>query len=267
MILQAHQMLRRPWLAIAAAFLALPARLAMAEEASVASPQKDALEPVNLMAATAPARLSGAPFTVTTWAGYDGAISSPRVTASIEAALVRRLALAVAVGTDSPSDSKGQLSLRPMVALRFQAFEQDTSGVDATAAVAYRQDRFDLDGGFVQGSIALGRSFDRLLVALNVTYGMDPEGDDFEGEVCAAARFEVRPRFYLGVDGRYRHDLGSTDPNRAERDRSESETLAGATAAYSSGRWAVMLEAGISQIVTTSAQTAPVVLGGYTALF
>jgi len=221
--------------------------------------------PVNLLALTAPARLADAPFTATTWAGYDGAIENPRVSVVAEARLIHRLA--IAVGADSSSDGNGQLSLRPLIALRSQVLEQDAIGVDATAAVTYRQDRFAVDGGFIQGTIALGRRLDWLLLALSLTYGIDPEGDDHEGEACAAARVEVSPSVYLGVDGRYRHDLGSSDPNRAERDRSESETLAGATASYRHGRWAVMLETGVSRVVTTSARTAPVVLAGYTATF
>jgi hypothetical protein len=262
-------MIRRPWCAIAVAAVSLLAPLASAEEAGAPDVQKSETAsepaPVSLMALTAPARLADAPFTATTWAGYDGAIENPRVSVLVEAGLIHRLA--IAVGADSSSDGKRQFTLRPLIALRVQVLEQDAIGVDATAAVTYRQDRFDLDGGFIQGTTALGRRFDRLLLALDLTYGVDPEGDDHEGEVCAAARVEVSPSFYLGVDGRYRHDLGSSDPNRAERGRSESETLAGATAAYSHRRWAVMLEAGISRVVTTSARTAPVALAGYAATF
>src|SRR5262249_18822603 len=154
----------------------------------------------------------------------------------------------------------GDLTLRPRVALRVQVLEQDDAGIDATAQVAYRQDRFDLDGGLFQGTIALGRRFDRLWLALNVTFGVDPEGGDREGEVCAAAWVEVAQSWSVGVDGRYRHDLGSTDPNRAERSRSESEALAGATAAYVHGRWAIMIETGVSRVVTSAAHTGPVAL-------
>jgi hypothetical protein len=262
-------MIRPPWCAFAVAVLSLQAPVASAEEAGPPDVQKTETArepaPVNLMALTAPARRADAPFAATTWAGYDGAIDNPRVSVLVEAGLIDRLA--IAVGVNSSSDGKGAFTLRPQIALRFQVVEQDTVGVDATAAATYRQDRFDLDGGFIQATIALGRRFDRLLVAANLTFGADPEGDDYEGELCGAARVEVTPSFYLGVDGRYRHDLGSTDPNRAERARSESEILAGATAAYSHGRWALMLEAGISRVVTTSAHTGPVALAGYATTF
>src|SRR5262249_51998360 len=80
-------------------------------------------------------------------------------------------------------------------------------------------------------------------------------------------RVEVGSGIYLGVDGRYRHDLGSTDPNRAERGRSESETLAGATAAYAHGSWALMLEAGRSRVRPTPAPAGTGALAGYTARF
>ena len=269
MILRTHRMIRQPLCAIAVAAVSLLARLASAEEPGAPEGQnREAISepaPVHLMALTAPARLADARIAASTWAGYDGAIENPRITVSVEAALIRRLA--IVVGADSSSDGTRQFALRPLVALRFQVVEQEAIGVDAAAAVAYRQDRFDVDGGFFQATIALGRRFDRLLLGLNLIYGVDPEGDDHEGEVCAAARVEVAPSFYLGVDGRYRHDLWSSDPNRAERNRPESEILAGPTAAYIHGRSAVMLEAGISRVVTTSARMAPVALAGYAATF
>jgi hypothetical protein len=267
MILRAQLLIRLRSCVIAAAVLALWARPALAEEAvapGAHGTMASESAPVNLMALTAPARLTGAPFAATTWVGFDGAIANPRISAVVEASLLHRLA--IAVGTDSSSED-GRLGLRPLVALRFQVLEQDVTGVDSTAALTYRQDRFELDGGFFQGAIALGRRFDRLSLALNLAYGVDPEGDDHEGEVCAAARVQVSPSVSLGVDGRHRRDLGSSDPNRTERGRSESETVAGATAAYSHRRWALMLEAGMSRVVTTVARTAPIVLAGYSATF
>lgn len=263
MIPQTHRMIRRSLCAVAAVAIAPLARAAWAEEAVAAEIPETA--PVHLAALTAPARLADAPVAGSTWAGYDGAIQSPRLSVSVEAAVFRRLALVA--GADSSSDASGQFALRPLVSLRLQVLEQGGAGVDAAAAVTYRQDRFDADGGFFQGTVALGRRFDRLVLGLNLTYGIDPEGDDHEGEMCASAQVEVKPRVYVGIDGRYRHDLGSTDPNRAERDRSDSEILAGPTAAYVHGRWAVMLEAGVSRVVTTSTRTAPVALAGYAATF
>jgi hypothetical protein len=265
MTTRVHPVTLPSWCAVAAAaLLAVPA-VASADEPGGPGTPSDESAPANLMALTAPARLNAASFSVTTWAGYDAALKNPRVTASVEATLVHRFA--IAVGANSSADEQGQFALRPLIALRVQALEQTATGIDATAAVAYRQDRFDVDGGFFQSTVAVGRRFDRLQVVLNLTYGIDPEGDDHEGEACAAASFEVRPSLYVGVDGRYRHDLGSSDPNRAERDRAESETLAGATAAYAHRNWAVMLEAGVSRIVTNSPRTAPVAMAGYTGTF
>jgi hypothetical protein len=258
-------MLIRSWCVVTIAVLLLPVPLASAEEAGVPDVEKSELAPAQLVAFTAPARLAAAPFSATTWVGYDGATENPRVSALVEAGLVHKLA--IAVGADSTADDKGALTLRPLIAVRFQALEQEAVGVDATAAVTYRQDRFEVDGGFMQGTIAVGRRFDRLLLALNLSYGVDPEGDDREGEMCAAAGLEVSPSIYLGLDGRYRHDLGSSDPNRAERGRPESEALAGATAAYRHQRWAVMLETGMSRVVTSSARMAPIFLVGYGAAF
>lgn len=221
--------------------------------------------PVNLMAMTAPARLSGAAVTATTWAGYDGASQVPSVMASVETRLVRRLSLAV--GVESSSEERGDFNLRPQVSLRFQILDQTGSGIDAAASATYRQDQFEADGGFFQGSVALGRSFDRLQVALNFVFGIDPEGDDLEGEVRAAGLIEVTRGLHVGLDGRYMHDLGLTDPLRTERNRPTAEALGGATAAYVHGRWAVMLEAGFAMVTTSDTRTGPVALAGYSATF
>jgi hypothetical protein len=253
----------------AAALVSLPA-LAPAEEPG--APEVDrvgteaelALAPVNLMAGTAPARLNPARITVTSWGGYDGAGDAARVSAGLEARLLRRLA--IGAGVASSSDT-GSFELRPQLALRFQIALQEDAGIDATVSASYRQDRFELDGGFLQGTLALGRRFDRLRLALNASFGADPEGDDFEGEVRCAALVEARPGFYLGVDGRYQHDLGSTDPRRAHLERPSMEALAAVATAYVHGRWAIMLEAGLSLVTTESTRTGPIALAGYSANF
>src|SRR5262249_21750886 len=139
--------------------------------------------------------------------------------------------------------------------------------VDATASAGYRQDRFEADGGFFQGTLALGRTFDRLQVVLNLVVGVDPEGDDLEGEVRAAGLVEVSQGVHLGVDGCYRHDLGSSDRLRGERDRVSSEQIGAATAAFVRGGSAVMVEAGVARVTATSTRTGPITLAGYSATF
>src|SRR5262249_13144436 len=153
----------------------------------------------------------------------------PSVSAGVEARLLPRLALAV--GVESSSDPPRDFTLRPLVALRLQLLDQRDGVVDATASAGYRQDRFEADGGLFQGTLALGRTFDRLQVVLNLVVGVDPEGDDLEGEVRAAGLVEVSQGVHLGVDGCYRHDLGSSDRLRGERDRVSSEQIGAATAA------------------------------------
>src|SRR6185503_20087404 len=142
MIPRTLQLTHRVRCAITVANLSLMAPLAAAEETGAPNSER-AREPapIHLMALTAPARLAGAAFSATTWAGYDAAIENPRVRVSVEADLTRRLA--IAVGADSASGVQEQFTLRPLVAMRFQVLEQNAIGVDATTALAYRQDRFD----------------------------------------------------------------------------------------------------------------------------
>jgi len=96
----------------------------------------------------------------------------------------------------------------------------------------------------------------------NLLYGQDGEGDDHAGEARLAALYEARRGLLVGVDSRYRHSLDSTDPNRFVRDRPEYELLAGPTASYTRGSWAVMAEAGLSTVRTTVTESGLVALAG-----
>src|SRR4051794_33236780 len=51
---------------------------------------------INVLPATVAARVADARATATTWAGYDGARRAPLLTASVEARLAGRLAIAAA---------------------------------------------------------------------------------------------------------------------------------------------------------------------------
>jgi hypothetical protein len=222
--------------------------------------------PVNLLPDTVAARVTDDRATATTWAGYDGAMHAPLLTATVEARIAGRLALVA--GGGYTAEAPGALALRPRLGLRAQLLDQARSGVDGGLAVTYRQDRFTVEGGFLQAAVAVGRRQGPVQFLGNLVYGIDPaEGDDHEGELRLACLLEARPGLLVGVDGRYSHDLWSTDPNRAARDRPTSALVAGPTASYAIGSWAVMVETGFSTVRTTTTQNGLVAQAGMAASF
>jgi hypothetical protein len=221
--------------------------------------------PVNLLPEAVSARVTDDRATVTTWAGYDGAKRSPLITAMAEARLIGRLVFVAGAGYTA--DLPGAATFRPQLGLRAQLLDQAKHGVDAGAALIYRQDLFTDEGGFIQGTVALERRQGRVRLVSNLLYGQDGEGDDRDGEARLAAMYEARRGLLVGLDSRYRHDLWSSDPNRFVRDRPVYELMAAPTASFSYGSWAVMAEAGVSSVRTTVTSNGVIALGGLASTF
>ena len=221
--------------------------------------------PVNVLPDATSARVSGDRVTATTWGGYDGAKRAPLLTGAVEARIVGRVVLVAGAGYTA--DVLGAPAFRPQLGLRAQLLDQARHGIDGGVAVMYRQDLFSNEEGFIQGALAAERRQGPVRVVGNLLYGQDGEGDDRTGEVRLAALLEARPGLLVGVDGRYRQDLWSTDANRAARNRPEYEITVGPTASYTRGSWAVMAETGLSSVRTTTTQTGLLALGGVASSF
>lgn len=200
------------------------------------------------------------------WAGYDGATHDPVMAAMAEARLTRWLVLTVGV-VYAPSNDIQPAALRPSVAARVHLLEQDRHGIDGGVAFAYRQDRFVGEDGFFQGAITVGRHGDAGMFVANVAYGTDGEGDDHEGEVRLVGMTPLGRRLNLGLDGKLRRSLGSTDPNRAAHGTPSLEFTAGPAATYAIGPIALVAEAGISGAKLMRFQTGVIALAGMGAVF
>lgn len=221
--------------------------------------------PVNLLPGSVAARVNDHRVTATTWAGYDGGKQSALFTETVEARLVGRLVLVAGVGYTA--EMPGSPGFRPQVGLRLQILDQERHGLEGAAAILYRQDQFTDEGGFFQGAVALERRFGRLLLVGNLIYGQDGEGDDREGEARLSALIAVGPGVRVGVDGRYRHELWSDDPKGASRTRPVAELVAGPTASFTLGTWAVMAEAGFSSVSVPATQNGVIALAGFGSCF
>jgi hypothetical protein len=199
------------------------------------------------------------------WGGYDGAARTPVFSVGTEVQIVRRVSLIAGVAYTSANASDA--GLRPQLGARVQVLEQAGSGVDASAAVVVRQDRFTSEEGLFQGSVALGRSFGETSAALNIVYGQDGEGDDHEGELRLAGIRRIRGGLHVGVEARYMHSINSTDPHRAALGTPSMEAMAGPLVAYTAGSWMLLAEAGIASRQTSRLQTGVITLAGIGTTF
>jgi hypothetical protein len=220
--------------------------------------------PVNLLPEAMAARVTSDRAVASSWVGYDGARRAPLMSVEVDARIVGHVALVA--GAAYSADLPGTRQLRPVLGLQAQVLDQAHAGVDGAVAVAYRKDIFSNEGGFFQGGVAIERRQGRAHVVGNLIYGQDGEGDDRQGEARLAAMVRAHGGLEVGVDGRYRH-LWSTDPNQATRDRPTSEVMAGPTASYTHGSWAVMAETGVSAIRTNVTQSGVIALAGVGSTF
>jgi len=196
------------------------------------------------------------------WGGYDGATATPLMGATAEARLTSR----IVVGTGAvyaPAAYSMPAAVRPSVALRMQILDRARHGFDAGVAVAYHQDRFVGEEGFIQATFAAGLQDGRNTLLGNVSYGQDGEGDDFEGELRAAALRRFGERFNLGVDGQFRKSLWSTDA----RGNPSLEYRVGPVASYGIGPVALTAAAGLGGVRIGRLENGFVALGGVGAIF
>jgi hypothetical protein len=199
------------------------------------------------------------------WGGYDGAARTPVFSVSTELRIVRRVSLIGGIAYTSASASDP--GLRPQLGARAQLLQQAASGVDASATLLYRSDRFTSEEGLFQGSIAVGRSFGETSAVVNIGYGQDGEGDDHEGEVRVAGIRHVGGGLHVGIEGRYMHSIDSTDPHRAALGTPSMEAMAGPLVAYTAGRWSVVAEAGVSTRRTSRLDTGVTAIAGVGTAF
>jgi hypothetical protein len=224
-----------------------------------------AREATRFLPGTSTAIVGASAATTAAWGGYDTAAHTAVLSVGTELRIVSRVSIVagVAYGNAALAD----VGLRPQVGARVQLLREAASGIDASAAFMFRQDRFTSEDGLFQGTLALGRSFGATSAVLNVTYGQDGEGDDHQGEVRVAGIRRVRGGLHLGVEGRYMHSLASTDPHRAMNGTPSVEALAGPVVAYMVGRWAFVAEAGLSAREVARLETGVTTLGGIGTMF
>jgi hypothetical protein len=191
------------------------------------------------------------------WGGYDGATATPLMGAATEARLTSRIVLGTGAAY-APAAYGMPAAIRPSVIARVQILDRQRHGFDGGIAVAYHQDRFVGEEGFLQATVAVGAQDGRNTLLGNASYGQDGEGDDSEGELRAAALRRFGRNLNLGLDGHLRKSLWSTDA----RGNPSFEYRVGPVAAYGIGPVALTLAAGVGGVHIERLQTGFVGLAG-----
>jgi len=200
------------------------------------------------------------------WGGYDGGAHSAVLGAAAEARLGSRVVLGVGA-TYAPANDLHAAGVRPSVTLRAQLLDQRRHGLDGGVALSYREARFVGEEGFFQGTLALGARSATGTVLANVAYGMDGEGDDREGELRLAGLRRVGARLHVGLDGRIRRSLGSTDPLRIAHGTPSLAYMIGPALSYGIGPLALTLEAGLSGARVQHLENGAAAVGGIGGVF
>ena len=251
------------WAPIEGVAKAAPAEPAAVDAQPVQGQDRDPL--VHFLPTTGSAALSDAPVTTGAWGGYDGAARAPVAAVAAEVRIVGPVALMVGASYTEAADASP--AVRMKVGLRAQFLRQERAGVDASASLQYRRDRFIGEDGLFQAGLAIGRSFGSVQAVANVLYGQDGEGDDRVGEARLAIFRPIGGGFHLGGEGRYAHSLGSTDPLRVSRGNPSMEAMAGPVLAYTAGRLVLVAEAGATTTRIAVQQTGFVGVAGVGTTF
>jgi hypothetical protein len=245
-------------------FLASPARADEVDTEESAAAPSDTLSATRvgtfLPSTLTPAVGAGAAY-ASTLGGYDTAHGAPIASATAEVRIWGPLA--VRGGADF---SATRTTSRPTIGLRAQLMRQAQHGVDASLSVFYRPEGFTEPEGEIETFVSLGRQFDRIYVLGNLVYGQDPEGNERDGEVRAAALYGGG-RWTLGLDSRARFAIGSQRSAMAAAEP-KFDLVAGPIANLTVGPVALFAEAGPT-VLTLSTGTAAGIqgLGGVGAAF
>jgi hypothetical protein len=176
------------------------------------------------------------------YAGYDGALGAV-MESHAEVRLWGPLALR---GAAELGDTSRRV--RPSIGARVQFLSQARHGVDGAVSVTYRAEGFTEAEGEIETLLAVARRVGAATLLANLAYGQDPEGHERDGEVRAAALARVSRRLLLGLDGRWRLDLGSEAGQLRANNEPTTDLDVGPVATLVLGPVALTAETGASLV-------------------
>jgi hypothetical protein len=173
--------------------------------------------------------------------GFDSSRGGPLVDAAVEVSIWGPLALRAQTTYSNDTNR-----MRPSVAGRVQILRQATHGVDGSLTVFYKTEGFTETEGEIETFVSVGHRFDRVSLLGNAVYGQDPEGNERDGELRAAAFWQSNNgRYIVGLDARTRFAIGAQH-GRAATTEPKLDVEGGPVGTVAVGPIAVFAEAGPS---------------------
>lgn len=149
----------------------------------------------------------------------------------------------------------------PTVGVRVQALNQEHHFIDLSIGGYYKPEGFTELEGEIEFVLSVGRRFGRLSTFANVVFGQDPDAAERDGELRLAALYEITTPLQVGLDSRFRFDIGSGEGKERESG-GEYDLVVGPTASYALGPVAAFAHGGLSLVGYNRARAGAVMLFG-----
>ena len=171
--------------------------------------------------------------------GYDSSRGGPLIDSAVEASVWGPFALRFQAVYGNNTDK-----MRPSIAGRVQLLRQERQGLDGALTVFFKTEGFTETEGELEVFASLGRRFEQLSLIGNLVYGQDPEGNERDGEVHAAA-FRQHKWLMYGIDSRVRFAIGMQHGHAATTEP-VFDFMAGPIATAATGMGALFAQVGPS---------------------
>jgi hypothetical protein len=171
--------------------------------------------------------------------GYDSSRRGPLVDSVVEARVWGPFALRFQATYSNDTDK-----MRPSVAGRVQLLRQERHGVDGALTVFFKTEGFTETEGEIETFASIGRRFQQVTLIGDLVYGQDPEGNERDGEIHAAALHQWS-RVMVGLDSRVRFAIG-TQHGHAATTEPVFDFMGGPVATVATGPVAIFAQAGPS---------------------
>ena len=172
-------------------------------------------------------------------AGYDSSRHGPLIDSAVEAGVWGPFALRF-----QATYSNDTQRMRPSIGGRAQLLRQERHGLDAAVTMFFKTEGFTETEGEIETFASVGRRFERVSIIGDLVYGQDPEGNERDGEVHAAAFHQHRWLMY-GLDSRVRFAIG-TQHGHAATTEPVFDFVGGPVAMAATGIGAVFVQVGPS---------------------
>ena len=194
--------------------------------------------------------------------GYDSSRRGPLVDSAVEVQVWGPFAIRAQATYSNDTDK-----MRPSIAGRAQLLRQESHGVDGALTVFFKTEGFTETEGEIETFASLGHRFKRVSLVGDLVYGQDPEGNERDGEIHAAA-FHQHKWLMYGIDSRARFAIG-TQHGHAATTEPVFDFMGGPIATAATGVFAVFAQVGPSafELANSPARVGVAALAGLGAAY